>query len=259
MHIELVSTVVTAPNTGAAGVALTGDSLTVKNAARNSYVGVVASWATRQVAGFSQLVFPSGHDTTRGYRAGVAIGAGQLTHPLGTQMELQPQEVLVNTIAGSNTAGDLEQDAFLLFYENFPGISARMISDSELQRRLEKMTTVESSITAVATGQYAEEAINADTDLLLANRDYAILGMNSRTASHSLTLKGPDLGNVRVGVPGNLRPELTTQWFPLLARATGRAIVPVINSGNRASTMIGFTADENAATTLVTVYLALLK
>lgn len=259
MHTELVSTVVTAPSTGAAGVALTGDSLTVKNAQRNSYVGVIASWATRQVAGFSQLVFPSGHDTTRGYRSGVAIGAGLLTHPLGTQMELQPQEVLVNTIAGSAVAGDLEQDSFLIFYENFPGISARLISDAELHRRLEKMTTVESSVAAVATGQYSEEAINADSDLLLANRDYAVLGMNSRTAAHNLTLRGPDLGNVRIGVPGNLRPELTTQWFPLLARATGRAIIPVINSGNRASTLVGFSADENAATTLVTLYLALLK
>lgn len=222
-------------------------------------VSIIAAWSTRQVAGFSQIAFPSGHDTTRGYRASVAIGAGLLTLPIGAEMEVQPQELISNTIAGSNVAGDIEQDSWLFWYEDMPGIQQRAITEAELTRRTEKYTTVEASIAAVATGQYSEELINADSDLLKANRDYAVLGMNSRTAAHNLTLRGPDLGNVRVGVPGNLRPELTNGWFPLLARATAKPLVPVINSGNRGATFIGFSADENAATTLVSVYLALLK
>jgi hypothetical protein len=257
MHYELVTTQATQANTGAAGAALTGDSLTVKNG--KGKIHTLAGWSTRQVAGFSQFIVPSGHDTTRNYRAGVAIGSGQLTFPLGVSMDFDAQEVIANTIAGSNTAGDIEQDSLLVYYENFPGISMRTVSAAEWRRRVEKFTTVEASVAAVATGQYSVEAINADSDLLKANRDYAVIGMNSRTAAHTLVLQAPDWGNVRIGCPGNLRPEITNQWFDLLARVHGMDLVPVFNTGNKAQVNIGFCGDENAATTLVTVYLAMLK
>lgn len=257
MHIELVSFLATAPSTGAAGTILTGDSATIKNG--KGAIHTVAAWSTRQVAGFSQLIVPSGHDTTRNYRASVAIGAGLLTMPLDMQMKFDAQEVMANTIAGSAVAGDIELDSYLVFYENFPGIDMRTITPDQLESRVEKYTTVESSLAAVATGQYSSEAINADSDLLKANRDYAVLGMNSRTAAHALTLQAPDFGNVRVGVPGNLRPELTNQWFMLMSRVHGKPLVPVFNTGNKAQVNIGFCADENAATTLITVYLAMLK
>lgn len=259
MHIEIVSVLATQPNTGAAAAALTGDSLTVKNANRTKKVQIISAWGTRQVAGFMQLIFPSGHDTTRGFRCGLPVGAGSLSLPLGEQIEVQPQETLAVTIAGSNVAGDIEQDSFLVMYEDMPGIDARLITYSELNRKGDKRTTIESSIASVATGQYSEELINSDSDLLLANRDYAVVGMQTRTAAHALTLRGPDLGNVRVGCPGNLRPELTSQWFALMSKVTGIAAIPVINSGNKGSTFIGFSADENAATTLVTLQLVLLK
>lgn len=254
MHFEIVTAQATQPNTGAAGTANTGDSLTVKNG--KGKIHTIAGWASRQVAGFSQFIVPSGHDTTRNYRAGVAIGLGQLTMPLSMNMKFDAQEVIANTIAGSNTAGDIELDSLLIYYENFPGIQMRSISHQQVEQRVKKYTTIEASITAVATGQYAEEAITADTDLLHANTDYAVLGMSSRTGAHALTLKAPDFGNVRVGVPGNLRPELTNQWFQVLSRIHGMPLVPVINSGNKAQTLVGFVMNETAADTVVTLYLA---
>lgn len=259
MHIEVVSAIATQPNTGLAGTALTGDSLTIKNANRSRKVRIIAAWATRQVAGFSQLIFPTGHDTTRGWRVGLSIGAGSLTLPMGAAIEVQPQELLSSTLAGSNVAADIEQDAFLIHYEDMPGIDARLITAAQADQRVEKYTTIEASVAAVATGQYSEELINADSDLLLANRDYCVFGITARTASHNLTLRGPDLGNVRVAVPGVLRPEIGNQFFSLISRTHGIAAVPVINSGNKASTFVGFSADENAAATLVTLHLGLLK
>lgn len=257
MHYEIVTAQATQPNTGAAGAANTGDSLTVKNG--KGKIHTLAMWGTRQVAGFSQIIVPSGHDTTRNYRAGVAAAAGQLTAPLDMQMNLEAQEVIASTIAGSNTAGDIELDSFLIYYENFPGISMRSMRMEEVERRVDKYTTVEASIAAVATGQYSEEAITSDSDLLKANRDYAVIGMSSRTAAHALTLRAPDFGNVRVGVPGNLRPEVTNQFFGMLSRIHSLPLVPVFNTGNKAQVNVGFCADENAAATLVTLYLALLK
>jgi hypothetical protein len=179
--------------------------------------------------------------------------------PLELTHKFEPQEVIANTIAGSNVAADIEQDAILMFYQDFPGISMRTISASQLDGKTNKITTVESSVASVATGQYSEEAISTDSDLLKANTDYAVIGMSSRTAAHSLTLKGPDFGNVRIGVPGMLRPEITQQFFALMSRVHGLPLIPVFNSGNKAQTLVGFSADENAAATVVTLHLAELK
>lgn len=260
MHHQIISASATQPNTGAAGVAFTGDSLSVLNAVRAKGCDIVALWQTNQVAGFGQIAFPSGHDTTRGYRAGVAIGVNPALLPLGQRIPVEPQELLSVTIAGSNVAADVEQLSMIIRYGEFPGIDARLISPAQLQSRVEKWTTIESSITSAAGPGYSgEEAINTDSDLLLANRDYAVVGMSSRTACHALTLRGPDIGNVRTGCPGVLRQELTSQWFDLLSRAVGEPMIPVINSGNKSQTFVGVATDENAGTFLVTLYLALLK
>jgi hypothetical protein len=257
MHYEIITAQATQPNTGLAGTANTGDSLTIKNG--RGKIHTIAGWSSRQVAGFSQIVVPSGHDTTRNYRAGVAAALGQLVMPLDLQMPLEAQETIASTIAGSNTAGDIELDSFLVYYADFPGINMRSITAQQLEQRTRKYTTVETSITAVVTGQYAEAAITADSDLLKANSDYAVIGMSSRTGAHSLTLKAPDFGNVRVGCPGMLRPEVTSQWFVLLSRVHGLPLVPVFNTGNKAQTSVGFVMNETAAATAVTLYLALLS
>lgn len=258
MHFELVTTKATAPGAaGAAGAPNTGDSLTIKNG--RGEISVISMWSSRQVAGFSQIVVPSGHDTTRNYRAGVAIAAGALTAPLDFRMRVDAQELVANTIAGSGVAGDIELDSMLIFYADFPGISMRSLTADQVESRVEKFTTVEASVAAVATGEYSTEAITADSDLLKANRDYAVMGMSSRTAAHALIVQAPDFGNVRVGCPGNLRPELTNQWFMLQSRVQGKPLVPVFSTGNKAQVNVGFCSDENAAATLITLYLALLK
>lgn len=259
MHFEVISATAIQPNTGAAGVVIPGDSLTVKNSIGGG-VDIIALWSTNQVAGFNQVAFPSGHDTTRGYRAGSFIGVNPVQLPLGQRIPVTPQELLSLTIAGSNVGGDVEQVSMLVRYRNLPGITARLISADQAESRMEKMTTIEASLASTAGPSYGTaEAINADSDLLLANRDYAVLGMSSRTAVHLMHLTGPDIGNVRIAVPGVLRPEITSQWFMLMSRALGEPLVPVINSGNKNSTMIGVATDENAGTFLVTIYLALLK
>jgi len=257
MHYELLTVKATQPNTGAAATPNTGDSLTIKNG--RGLIQIIAAWGTRQVAGFSQIITPSSHDTTRGYRAGVPISTGSMVLPLGLSHRLQPQEVLAPTISGSNVAGDIELDSFLIHYADFPGISMRSITAEQADSRTETLTTVEASVAAVATGEYSSEAITSDSDLLRANRDYAILGISSRTAAHALTVSAPDFGNVRVGCPGVLRPEITSQWFLLLSRIHKLPLVPVFSTGNKAQINVGFCGDENAAATVITLYLALLK
>jgi hypothetical protein len=260
MHVQLVSFSATQPNTGAAGVIFPTDSATILNANMSKPVDIISMWQTNQVAGFGQVAFPSGHDTTRGFRTGAAIGVNPAMLALGQRLPIQPQELMSVTIAGSNVAGDVEQLSMLIRYGDMPGISGRYISARELDDKRTKMTTIEQSIASTAGPAYSGEVvINTTTDLLLANRDYAVIGLSSRTQVHALTLRGPDLGNVRIGAPGVLRQELQSQWFTMLARAYDEPLIPVINSGNKGATFIGVAADENAGTFLVTLHLALLK
>jgi hypothetical protein len=261
MHIELLTCAATAAaTTGAAATALAGDSLVIKNANRTRKVHILSAWQTNQTAGFSQITFPSAHDTTRGHRTGVAIGVNMTVLPFGIPMEVQPQETLAPTIAATAVAGDVENLSLLVRYEDLPGIDARLMKADVVESRIESLTTIENSLATTAGPSYGTpELITADSDLLKANRDYALLGFQCRTAVHAIYMLGPDFGNVRVGCPGALRPEITSQWFMLQSRLHNEPLVPVVNSGNKNSTFIGAVTDENAGTFVVTALLALLK
>jgi hypothetical protein len=255
MHLELVSATATQPNTGAAATALTGDTLTVKNG--RGKVRIMSLWQTNQVAGFGQILFPSAHDTTRGYRAGTGIGITPTLLALAIAMDVTPQELLSLNIAGSNVAGDVEQMSMLLKYDNLPGVDQRLLTASEVMNKTKKLTTIETSVASTAGPSYGTSVVITNgSDLLRANTDYAVMGMSCRTGVHSMYLVGPDTGNVKIGMPGVLRPELTSGWFMTLSRAFGEAMVPVINSGNKSGTFVGVTTDENAGTFITTLYLA---
>lgn len=261
MNIKTIGYSATAPgSSGAAGAALTGDSLTIENNTNPTGPRIIDAWGVQQTSGFQQLAFPSGHDTTRGYRVG--IEAADSSHHLaeGLPMPVTSQELISITIAGSATAGDVELGFITLLYPNLPGIEARLMTWDRLRDRAEKFTTLFATIAGAAAGWTGTELINAESDLLLANRDYAVLGMTTTVDVGAIAIVGPDTGNVRIGVPGSDQLGLTyVDYFPRLARAHDRALIPIVNSGNRNSTSIVIAQDENNVNAIVTVYLALLE
>jgi len=261
MHIELLTFTATAPGAaGAAAAAVAGDSLTVKNGIISAGVAAIALWSTQQTAGFTQVLTPSAHDTTRGYRAGGPVGVNPSLLPMGVALDMQPQETIAATIAGSAVAGDVEQASMLMRYGDLPGVSQRLLTADQVLRNTERITTIEASIVSAAGPGYSGAAlINAGSDLLRANRDYAVMGLSCRTPLHAATIIGPDTGNVRIGAPCTTRMEIQSQWFMLLSRAFGFPAVPVINSGNKGSTFFGCATDEIAGTFVITAYMALLK
>lgn len=259
--LELVSFSATQPNTGAAAAALSGDSLAVKNSQTTEPAEIIAWWADQQVAGYQQLTFPSGHDTTRGLRLPVRASEVDNMLPEGMAIEVQSGETLAVTIAGSNTAGDVENGAFLLSYPRLLGIQPRLIDWSELKQRRTKLVTVYVALAGGAAGYTGAEALNADSDLLLPNRDYALLGAISSAETCTVALVGPDTGNVRIGMPANDAMGMfsTANFFPRLSRAFGEAFIPIINSGNKANTLVSIVQDENNISPNVGLILALLK
>lgn len=257
-HIELVTASATAAaTTGTAATAVGSDTLTVKNG-RN--IDIIASWQTNQTAGFGQLIFPTAHETTRGYRANVPIGICPALIAMGSRMRVEAQETLAPLIAATAVTGDVENVTYLLRYNDSPGMDAHLVTPEEVMRRVEKWTTIENSLASTAGPSYGTpETFIADSDLLKANREYAIVGMTSRTAVHAIYAQTPDAGNVRFGCPGMLRQEITSQWFMLLSRMHGEALVPVFNSAGKGNCFVGVVTDENAGTFVVDLHLALLK
>jgi len=264
MNIELVTATATAPGAGgAAAAAVSGDSLVVKNNVGAKQPRILALWSFLQGTGFVQLATPSGHDTTRGYRASAA-NAIELLNTLGLGITVSSQETMAVTIAGSAVAGDVEQVQMLIHYPDVPGLTTRTISYEHLRSRATELTTIDQSIIGTAgpgySGSVALSAVTAD--LLRANSDYAVLGALFRTQSLggcSLNIRGPDTSNVRLGIPMILRGDLTAQWFPLLSRAYDLPLIPVINSGNKASTFLDLSCNENGAAQTASLVLALLK
>lgn len=257
-HMEILTASATAAaTTGTAAAAVGTDSLMLKKGDR---INIMAAWQTNQTAGFGQLIFPTAHDTTRGYRANVPVGVNPALFSFGSRMLVQSQETLAPVIAATAVGGDVENMSLLLRYENSPGMDAHLIGPAELQRRVEKYLTIENSLASTAGPSYGTpETFIADSDLLLAQREYAILGLSPRTQVHAVYVQTPDAGNVRFGCPGILRQEITTQWFPLLSRLHGEDLIPVFNSSGKGNCFIGVVTDENAGTFVVDAHLALLK
>ena len=245
--LDVQSFTVTAPGAaGAAMTACTGDASAVRNAAPGSRITLIGAWCKAQAVGFSQIVFPSGNDTTRNIRwRNVANQPGNmLARGIGQTME--PQDPLTLTQAGSAVAGQNEMVSMLMFYENLPGVDAQMIDNATLLSRAVRLVTVEDTVTATVLGAYGgSRAMNAASDLLRANTQYAILGAKIGIVCQALTIKGPDTGNLRVALPGLVAPDVeTVNWFPFMSEWFGLPLIPTFNSANKTGTFIECLQDQ---------------
>ena len=261
MHLELITAFTTAAGTsGAAAAAVTGDSLTIKNS--KGAASIVALWNQNQADGWVQLVKPSGHDTTRGLRQVVDSANVMNLLAAGIPLDAEPQELLSVTIAGSATGGDVENCMMQVLYEDLPGVQGRFIDWPELMKRanMMKLSTIQATLTGAAAGYTGSELITAESDLLQANKDYAVLGITTNIACGAVYISGPDTAYQKCAVPGGVsEADYGRDWFCSLSRAMNMPLIPVINSGNKASTYFGFVQNENNISPQVSMLLALLE
>ncbi len=246
--LEVISASATAaPAGGAAMAAVTGDSLQVRNASLSTPPVVLTHWIKSQTAGFYQWTHASGHDQVRGFRGRHNLATALPLMAPGWPEQMQPQEVIAATIGAGAVAGDIELLHWLLYYPDLPGIQSSLISLEQLDSRMVEYVTVEDTTTATAGAAYSgARAINAASDLLWADTWYAILGAHVAGLCGALTIRGVDLGNLRVAIPGmNARPDLTARWFPFLCEEFGLPLIPIINSSNRGGIFVENVQDEN--------------
>lgn len=260
MHQEsIVATATAAAAAGSAAAAVAGDSLITRNAKNGTAIRAVAIWQHLQTAGWTQYTTPSGHDQVRGTRDVGPIGV-MLSSPINQIHSFQPQELISVTIAENAVAGDVGIMVFQMYYENLPGIDAsnRMKKWEQIKNRIARCLTLEITITGVAGPGYSgTELITAESNLLRSMTNYAVLGITTTLDAAVVGIVGPDTANQRCIVPGMAtKPEITSQWFKNLSAAHDLPLIPIIHSGNKDSTNVFCSINENAVNPRISVHLA---
>lgn len=257
MAAEILTGKVT--NAGATLTALTmatGDSLAVRSFPGDTDAWLLNAWAQEATAGTLTVTSPRMHDNVQGIRSNNLITNPQPLLPKMAQQRLYAQDTLVTKLSGGGA--EVDAASLLVWYRNVPGVDAQLATWDEIKPRIVNVLTVETQHTTGGTaGDYGGSlALNANFDLLKANRPYAILGYLPTAACLSVGYKGPDTGNVRIGGPGSTSRIETRQWFVDIATLTGLPFIPVINAANKGATFVDLVSTATGASVTVDTVLA---
>ncbi len=259
LALEVIGAKATNPGAGpTAATPSAGDSFAVRNFVDSSNAWLDNLWGQEGTAGFIQVRSAKMHDNVRGIRERVIITNPRALLADQVRQRLYPQDALTVEVAG----GAAETDAFglLVYYEDIPGLDAQLAMWPQVSPRIANILTVELAMVAptVAGDWSAGTALNAASgaDLTKANTDYALLGYVTDTVCTSISVRGPDTGNVRAGGPGTTEAIETRDWFVSLSLALERPCIPIINSANKGATIVAQQNNAAAGTPNVNLILA---
>ena len=251
-----------ATNPGATITALTpnaGDSLTVRSTNMNADIELLQTWAFTTTNLLERIRSPRMHDQAQNIRLQPPASTPRPLLPWGASQLLYSQDPITFEITGG--AAEVDMASMLVFYNDLPGVAARLHSWNEIRPIIQNLTSVQVNVTSSATScnYSATVALNGTFDTLIRNVDYAILGYECATTGGTLGITGVDTGNLRVGGPLYNQSEVTSSWFVALAQAYGRPCIPVINSANVAGINLDVACQATSTAFNITVNLAQLK
>jgi hypothetical protein len=230
-----------------------GDTLQIKNS--GGQIKLLKAWTQSATANSFQIKSPRFHDNVNGL----------IYSPLGTEIKncidsipqsLVSQDTLLVNMKGSTGAGQINSIGMLVFYSSLKGSDGNFLAPSQVMARAVSKTTVQVTLALGTTGGYSGEvAINSTSDLLKANTEYAIVGYILNAKCASIGIRGTDTGNIRVGAPGSNEPEVTRNWFLDISKEYMLPLIPVINSANKANTLIDGVQDDGGVDAIVTLNL----
>lgn len=253
--LEIIGGFATAPSTTPTAVTnFVGNSNTIRNCKEESPIRLLQAWVDVQGAGFLRIRSPRLHDNVQGIRLTNVVANPTPALPANPPQFLIPQDTLTIELTGSATAGDIESEALLIYYDDLPGIEARFITPEELRTRTVAIMGQENTLAlGTAGGWSGEEAINAEFDNFKANTDYALMGYLVSAQCLAVRWRGSDSGNLGVGGPGSIIEKPTTaNWFVNLSDTHGIPLIPVFNSANKSAILIDGAQDENGLDVTVT-------
>lgn len=265
--LEVVTGFTTAPGVAAfvALAACTGNSFQVRSADVKSKVYLLDAWGFNQVAGQLRIRSPRLHDAVNGirYRIPAALTLPRFGSAIAGAFGqfLIPQDTLIVENQGSAVGGQIESDTLLIYYDNLPGVAARLITNAQLQQYGVNRTTIQASIVSVATGQYGGGVlVNAATQNLKANTDYALLGGETDTRGTVIRATGVDFGSLGVGFPAEPSiADVTESFFQNLSINFNLPLIPVFNSANFGGITIDLQTNQAAGTFIVDLNLVELQ
>jgi hypothetical protein len=237
-----------------------GDSLTLRFLDANADIRLLEAWGGNNVTkcDFS-IRSPLLHDNTRGIRFAHMFNPTQSGADGNPQLYMSPYEFQkyrpsdTLTVEVSGAAADDATFTQLVWYEG-PGVpDSKFIGFEECMSKAVNLVGIRVSPAGHATTSTygTAEAINTDDDRLKANTWYALIGHTTDLPHTTLTIKGPETGNLRVPMPGSQIEQITAGWFLELARRFQKRMIPVFNANNKANIFVEV-ADAGGGTTPLT-------
>jgi hypothetical protein len=232
---------------GTTAVALTygtGDSGTFFNVPQGSVAWLGECWAVDDTTKASIYLTASRfHDQQFGIRGSVPAGstlapASSMTKIFGVGIDqpIYPSDVLTIWAAGADN--DKVNATVVVYYEDIPGIAARLASYEEVKSRGWNQVGIKTLLTPGSGNWGTGVALNSSDNRLHANTDYAVLGFNANLPLSAVGLSGIDTGNLRTGGPVLANSEHDENMFVDFARAYNAPLIPIINSNNAGSTFL---------------------
>ena len=257
-----IDTIVTrATNPGAsftAFAATTGDSLQVRNFAPSDVCKLIQLIRRGATSGGFRVRSPLLHDNVRGIQFITGQTPSLWAIPQETAQNLYAQDALI--AEGTGGAAETDLGILVLYYSNLIGAAARIHSWGDISGLVVNIKPVQVAITNSATiGNWTDTVITTTENLLKANTDYACLGYITDVAQGFVAVKGADTANLRVGGPGTINVEDSTDWFVSNATYHGIPFIPIINSANAPSTFVSTVDSAASSTANVTLILAQLS
>lgn len=258
--LEILTGQVTNP--GATITALTpnsGDSFTVRSTDINADIELLQTWCFTATNLLERIRSPRMHDQAQNLRFQPTASNPYPLLPFGGSQKLYSQDPITIELTGDAAAVDMA--SMLVYYQNLPGIQARLHAPSEVIPLIDDLTTIEVDLTSSGTScNYSPTvAANANFDTLIRNRDYAILGYMCGTTGGTLGIRGVDTGNLRIGGPLTNLAFVTNDWFIDLSNRYNKPLVPVFNSANVAALLIDCACQAVSTSFKIGLNLASLK
>ncbi len=238
--------------TAQAMAALNGQSATIRATANgNAPVTLVGESTYFQDAGDFRVRSPRMPDDVNAILLAAPAAAVQWAAMDYFQQQLFSQDTLtveaVFTVAP--TAAHISLGYLQVYYDDVPGIAANLRAWTEVQPNIVDFLTIPVSPSSSATaGNWGSGvALNSTVDVFKANTLYALIGYVAPVKFGCFSVQGVDIGNLQYGGPGVTTTIDTRGYFARMSDKTGKPCIPVINSQNKASTLVSI-SDQAVST-----------
>lgn len=254
--LEVIAGFATNPSSTLTTVTMsTSLSATIRGTDINKATWLLSAWAFNPTAGELRITSSKLHDQSQGIRNRVT--ANNAMPVFGApfngsySQRLYAQDALTIQLSGGGS--EIDTAALLIAYEDLGGAAGRFIDQPTLIKNGINLVTLEVTVTATTDGKFGgAAAINSTLTNLIANTDYALLGMMTDTRGGALRINGVDFGNLGPGCPAEPSSRhLTQNWFQQLAVAFNAPYIPVFNSANQSAINIDVQSNGSGGTYIV--------